>query len=284
MSVAEPVDQSPIRVVIVDDFDDMRMLLRLQFARDERFIVVGEGADGHEAIALAEAEQPDLIILDRQMPRLGGTEAIPEIRARAPGAAIVLYTANTDPATSQAALDAGALDVLEKVGASRGFVDQLVDTLLRRASMADATIEVRVGPISANAARVWVANTRKILDAVGTHPEVLGETIPADVLDLFRSFLQQWDDVAANTEEFRWVARANIADVERIVSHWATIDLMTDEQLAQLGISWSPPDGEPFFVALTAGVLDALRRHEETQRLATRLGEQWAPYHRDDGA
>lgn len=282
MAAIEALELSPIRVVIVDDADDIRMLLRFQFARDARFVVVGEGADGHEAIALAEAEQPDLIILDRQMPRLGGMEAMPEIRRRAPGAAIVLYTANADPVTSQAALDAGALEVLEKAGASGGFVDQLVDTLLYRASAADATIEVRVGPISAKAARVWIPNTRTIIDAVAAQPEVLGETIPDDVIDLFRSFLDQWDVVAANTEEFRWVARAKPADVSRVVGYWATIDSMTDEQLARLGIHWSPPEGEPFFQALTAGVLDALRRHEETQRLAAHLGEQWAAYQRSD--
>lgn len=280
MSATEAVELSPIRVIVVDDAADIRMLLRLQLDRDERFQVVGEGADGLEAISLAQAEQPDLVILDRQMPRLGGMEAIPEIRRLAPGAAIVLYTANADPNTSQAAIDAGALDVLEK--ASGDFVDQLVGSILDRVARADATIEVRVGPVSATAARVWVANTRRIIDAVAAHPEVVGETIPEDVLDLFRSFLHQWDVLAQNTEEFRWVARASADDVSRIVGHWATIDSMTDEQLERLGIHWAPPEGEPFFQALTAGVLDALRRHEETRRLATRLGEQWAPYQRSD--
>jgi hypothetical protein len=66
--------------------------------------------------------------------------------------------------------------------------------------------------------------------------------------------------------------------VQRIVGYWSGIDALSDEQLQRLGISWSPPDGAPFFTALTTGVLTALRRHDETQRLAARLGEQWAPY------
>jgi hypothetical protein len=129
---------------------------------------------------------------------------------------------------------------------------------------------------------VWVENTRKIIDAVAAHPEILGEEIPGDVIYLFRSFLDQWDVLAANTDEFRWEARANPDDVSRVVTYWATIDAMSDEQLQQLSISWAPPEGEPFFQALTVGVLDALRRHDETQQLASRLDEQWAAWRRDE--
>ena len=254
------------------------MLLRLQIGGDPRFVVVGEAADGVEAIALAAAEQPDLIVLDKQMPNMSGIDAMPEIRRRAPQSAIVLYTAQADPGTYHAALDAGALQVLDKVGAIRGFTDQLVAALLRGASAEENGIEIHVGPVASSAVRVWVDNTRKILDAVAAHPEELPEPIPPDVLEIFDSFLQQWDAVAAATSEFRWVARANADDVTRIVSYWASIDSLSDEQLERLGIAWSPPEGAPFFEALTTGVLTALRRHEETRRLAARLGEQWAAY------
>jgi CheY-like chemotaxis protein len=281
MAALEAMDLDPVRVLIVDDAPDIRLLLRIQFGRDPRFAVVGEATDGFEAIELAGSQQPDLVILDRQMPGLGGMEAMPEIRRRSPDSAIVLYTANADPGTVQAAVDAGAIDVLDKLRGTVGFVDQLVDTLFRRATTGD-TVEVRVGPVSAKAARVWIPNTRKIIDAVAAHPEVLGQEIPEDVIDLFRSFIDQWDAVAASTDEFRWVARAKPNDVSRIVGYWAAVDAMTDEQLAQLDVHWSPPEGEPFFSALTAGVLEALKRHEETRRLAARLGEQWAAYQRDD--
>lgn len=266
----------PVRVAVVDDAEDLRLLLRLQFERDPRFEVVGEATDGRGAIELAAAEEPDLMILDRQMPVLGGLEAAPEIRRVSPHTAIILYTANADPGTYQAALDAGALDVLEKTG--RGLVERLVRTLVDRASATDATTEVLVGPVSSSAARVWVENTKQILDAVAVHPEVLARPVPEDILDLFRSLLEQWGALAETTTEFRWVARARSADVRRIVESWAVIDAMTDEQLEHLGIHWSPPEGQPFFQALTTGVLEALRRHEETQRLAARLNEQWAPY------
>ena len=282
MSATEsPRHPGPVRVVVVDDTDDVRLLLRLQFRDDPRFEVVAEGTDGEQAIALAEAEHPDLIVLDRQMPKLSGVEAIPEIRRRSPETAIVLYTAGADAGAYQAALAAGAVEVLEKSGSDLGFVDRLVGVLLERGSEADATVEIHVGPVSGEAARVWVTNTRTIIDAVAAYPDVVGTALPDDVVELFRSFLTQWGEVAADAEEFRWAARARPADVSRIVEHWATIDRMTDEQLERLGIHWSPAAGEPFFHALTAGVLEALGRHEETRRLAALLGDQWAYLQRD---
>jgi CheY-like chemotaxis protein len=264
-----------LRVVIVDDNDDIRVLLRVQLARDERFEVVGEGVDGEQAIGLAHVLQPDLLILDRQMPRLGGVEAIPHIKQRAPATAIVLYTAQADARTHQAALAAGAVDVLDKTTGGLGFVERLVDTLLDRAAAVEGSVEVRLGPVAGEAARVWVANTKTIIDAVAAHPDVLDEPIPDDVLELFRSFLDQWADIAGDADEFRWVARASPADVERVVSSWAAIDRMTDDDVARLGVHWSPPQGEPFFHALTEATLDALQRHDDTARLAARLSEQW---------
>jgi DNA-binding NarL/FixJ family response regulator len=278
MPAASDAGTKPVRVVLVDDAEDLRMILRIQFGRDSRFEVVGEAGDGQEAIAVAEREQPDLMILDRQMPVLGGLEAMPEIRAVSPNTAIVLYTANADPGTYQAALDAGALDVLQKAGSGGGLVERLVDTLAERAADGMATTDLRVGPVSSQAARVWVANTSKIIEAVAAHPEVIGTPIPEDVLELFRSLLGQWRALAESTDEFRWVAKANPSDVSRIVEHWAEVDAMTDEQLQRLGVHWSPPEGQPFFQALTTGVLDALRRHDESTRLAARVLEQWAPY------
>lgn len=267
----------PLRVVVVDDSDDIRLLLRIELSTDDRFELVGEGSNGRQAIDLARSLQPDLVILDRLMPELGGTEAIPEIRRHAPDAAILLYTANADPTTSQAALDAGALGVLDKVRGSRGFVEHMVDALLQRVSGEERTMEVRVGPVASAAARVWIANTRRIVDAAVAHPEITGADVPPDVVALFHSFLDQWAAVAEGGDEFLWVARAKPDEVTRVVTHWAALDAMTDEQLAALGVAWSPPDGEPFFRALTAGVLDALRVDEGTQRLAARLSEQWAP-------
>ena len=269
------VSSRKVRVAVVDDLADVRLLLRVLFETDPRFEVVGEARNGVEAIELAERMAPDVIVLDRQMPVMGGVEALPEIHLRAPRAAVVLYTAGADAHTAQAALAAGALQVLDKAESTTSFVDDLADVLLDHWAGPEADVEIRVGPVTSSAARTWVANTRQILAAVRARPEVLEEPVPTDVLDSFDRFLEEWGEMAADTEVFRWVARTDVAEIQRLVEHWAAIDRMSDEQLAALGVHWSPPEGEPFFRALTAGVLDAIRAREEMRQLADTLAGQW---------
>jgi CheY-like chemotaxis protein len=262
-------------VVVVDDVEDVRALLRMEFALDGRFTVVGEGADGAEAIELARTLQPDLIVLDCNMPRVSGLEAIGPIREVAPSSAVVLYTASADVTTHHAALAAGALDVLEKASSAL-FVERLTNRLLDRTADPHAAVHVQVGPVPGAAARIWTANTLAILAAVGGHPEIVD--VPVQTLSLFTGLVRQWQETAADADEFLWMARAPIDEVARVVEDWAVIDAMTDDQLTALGVRWSPPEGQPFFEALTEGVLCALRRHDETERLADRLAAQWAAY------
>lgn len=118
-----------VRVVIVDDDDDVRLLLRVTLHRDARFEVVGEAADGLEAIARVDEMQPDLVVLDLAMPRLGGIEALPEIRRSAPNAIVVLYTARPDIGAHRAGLAAGAAAVVEKSVIGAGLLERLAATV-----------------------------------------------------------------------------------------------------------------------------------------------------------
>lgn len=83
---------SKIRVLLVDDVPDIRLMLRLTVNRDERFVVVGEAEDGEEAIELAESLKPDVIILDLAMPKMDGLQAIPRIRKKVPGVRILVFS------------------------------------------------------------------------------------------------------------------------------------------------------------------------------------------------
>jgi len=79
-----------IRVLLADDVADIRALLRLAIERDDRFEIVGEAADGFEAIEQAGALRPDLVVLDLAMPRMDGLQAIPEIRRHIGGEARIV--------------------------------------------------------------------------------------------------------------------------------------------------------------------------------------------------
>ncbi|GAC1534832.1 MAG: hypothetical protein NVS3B12_16150 [Acidimicrobiales bacterium] len=265
-----------VRVVIVDDAEDIRLLLRLSFRSDPRFEVVGEGVDGREAIELAVRERPDLMVLDRQMPVLGGVEALPEIRVASPRTAVVLYTAGADAGTYQAAVSAGAVQVVEKGATAHSVVDTLAGILVAHWASDDASVEVRVGPVASGAARLWVANTAAIIQALRRHPEVLTVPVPTEVLDLFARFLVTWGELAREQEVFTWVARTTPSEIQRLVDYWAAMDRLADEDLRRLGCQWSPPEALPFVHALTAAVIEALDAHSESRELARSLAVQWS--------
>jgi DNA-binding LytR/AlgR family response regulator len=106
-----------IRTLIVDDEPIARQVLRDELCRIEGVEIAGEAVDGHDALAKIESLRPDVVLLDLQMPELGGFDVI---RCLPPGAlpVIVIVTAYDEHAIR--AFEAGALDYLLKpVGRER---------------------------------------------------------------------------------------------------------------------------------------------------------------------
>lgn len=95
------------RVYICDDSPEYRMLLRMVFA-EAGATIVGEGCDGRECVERAAAANPSVVLLDLNMPVLGGLEALPQLRATLPGAKIVVLTTSKASETERAALEGGA--------------------------------------------------------------------------------------------------------------------------------------------------------------------------------
>jgi len=103
-----------IGVLICDDVDELRQLVRVLIELDPELRVAGEARDGVEAIARAEHLQPDVILLDLSMPILTGLDALPCITAAAPAARVIAFTALSDTVVEAAVLAAGAHSFLEK--------------------------------------------------------------------------------------------------------------------------------------------------------------------------
>lgn len=103
-----------IRLLIVDDHPVVRDGLRGIFTGDERFEVVGEAANGAEAITLAQAHRPDVVLMDLRMPEVDGVTAIAELGRRGvPSRVLVLTTYDTDSDVLPA-IEAGATGYLLK--------------------------------------------------------------------------------------------------------------------------------------------------------------------------
>jgi len=112
----KPADmtETPIRILIADDHDIVRKGLCALLDAKPGVVVVGEAADGEEAVAKAKTLQPDVILLDLLMPHKGGITAIQEIRAYDPGAKILVLTSFTDDEMVFSAIKGGALGYLLK--------------------------------------------------------------------------------------------------------------------------------------------------------------------------
>ena len=108
----------PIRVVIADDHPILREGLRRLLEDDGGFEVVGQAADGGEAVRLARELQPDVLLLDLAMPRVSGLEALRELAGTAPSPRVLVLTVAIDDAQLVQALEMGARGVVLKEAAT----------------------------------------------------------------------------------------------------------------------------------------------------------------------
>lgn len=106
----------PIRVLIADDSARTREGLRVLFATWPEITVVGEAANGQEAVRLVGECQPDLLLIDVQMPLLDGLQATQQIKRLWPGVAVIVLTIYA--VEQGAALAAGADGFVIKGGPS----------------------------------------------------------------------------------------------------------------------------------------------------------------------
>jgi NarL family two-component system response regulator LiaR len=116
-----------IRVLIVDDHAVVREGLRALIDVDPELELIGEAADGVEAVQKARSLQPDVILLDLVMPRKGGIEAIGEIKQENPGARILVLTSFAEDDKVFPAIKAGALGYLLKDSSAQELLRAIRD-------------------------------------------------------------------------------------------------------------------------------------------------------------
>jgi DNA-binding NarL/FixJ family response regulator len=116
---------SPIRVVVIDDSEDIRDVLHIALDRADDFEFIASAVDGESGVAIAETHQPDLVLLDIAMPEMDGLQALPVIRQGCPRAVVVMLTGFAEEVAALSAIEQGAHGFIRKGGGVPEILDQV---------------------------------------------------------------------------------------------------------------------------------------------------------------
>jgi DNA-binding NarL/FixJ family response regulator len=192
------------RVLIVDDHPLTRDALSALLTQ-HNFSVVGEAADGEQAIEIARSLQPDLILLDLSMPGLDGLQALPRLREAAPGCEVVMLTASVAEENLLASIRAGAAGYLLKTEPPERIVE-----FLRGAANGDAAL-------SGSIARRLLEKVREGRDGNGGVPDLIADALSArevEVLLLLDEHLST-DQIAARLYISEHTVRSHVKSLLR---------------------------------------------------------------------
>lgn len=131
------MERGSIRILVVDDYAPWRSFLRSTLEKRPDLLVIGEVSDGLEAVKLAQAHQPELVLLDIGLPTLSGIEAAKHMRDLVPRTAILFLTQDSSPEIVEEALRLG-LGYVIKVDA--GEILTAVDEVLQGRTFVSSTV------------------------------------------------------------------------------------------------------------------------------------------------
>jgi two-component system, NarL family, response regulator NreC len=112
----------PVRILLVDDHAVLRSGLRLLLEREEGLEPVGEAGTAEEALRVLPRLAPDVVVIDVEMPGIGGIEGVTRIVDRAPGVRLLVLSMHDQARDVRRAFDAGAHGYLPKAAADEDFV------------------------------------------------------------------------------------------------------------------------------------------------------------------
>jgi CheY-like chemotaxis protein len=217
------------RVLLVDDLPEMRMLLRLRLEFEPDIDVVGEASNGVEAVRLTKLLSPSAVVLDFEMPEMTGPEAIPLMRAAAPGMGILLYTAAqqftlADDAAPDATIRKGVS--LEKVVAQlRDVLEQSAFDILR--------LDLGVVPLrqAVTAFDTWAGLNVCVLHAINHNDTLAEERLGGATPEELEALMSVYAHIGYNLQK---AARAGADHVNPVIHVFRTTGFLARRALLAL--------------------------------------------------
>jgi DNA-binding NarL/FixJ family response regulator len=131
VEAAVNLPQQKIRVLIADDHRMFAEALEAILAADGRLEIAGHAADGAEAVRLALALEPDVVLMDISMPVMDGVQATKQIRKQWPTACVLMLTGSNSTSDVERARDAGAAGYVTKDRIAAELIDAIVEIAAR---------------------------------------------------------------------------------------------------------------------------------------------------------
>ena len=138
LETTERIDESPLRVLLVDDHDLFRTGLR-NLLEEQGVEIIGEAAAGQEALTIVRDLAPDVVVMDLNMPGMGGVEATRQISMVAPLTRVLVLTISDQDSDVMDAILAGACGYLMKDAS----IDELMDGI-RAAAIGESLISSHI--------------------------------------------------------------------------------------------------------------------------------------------
>jgi NarL family two-component system response regulator LiaR len=137
-------DNNAIRIILVDDHDMVRRGLAVFLSAFNDMKLVGEAADGSEALALVEQTQPDVVLMDVLMPGLDGIETTRQIKRNYPEIQVLLLSSSSDEDMVKSGIQAGALGYVLKNISAQELAKAVRDAYHGQSTLSPAAMQALV--------------------------------------------------------------------------------------------------------------------------------------------
>ena len=287
-------------VVVVDDAADVRLLMKTRLRVSGAFTVVGEGADGAQAVALAEQHEPALMLLDVSMPVVDGLEALPEVLKVSPSTRVVMFSGFEEHGLAERARELGAAEFIEKSVPVDALVTRLLELVerpsspRRRSSSAVVSVDQEVldqhlerfrevfdqaaiGMATMTLTGRLVRANRAMADLVGVPAEDLVGRFYGDLThDEAQRVSEALEDIQARSQDLVLLEHGLAQDGARTVR--ATLAPVRDSDGRALYLFLQVQD-----ITAERAALDELQESEERFRLLVEAVEDYAIFMLDPG-